>query len=233
MERVRLARVFYHLELYGNLFDDPEVPTEAITSHEQAHLFWERLEGWEVEELLCVRTYLFEKSIPYLDEAEEVFLQDYIDMGPPSPKSFHAFDPIWDNDEGWFFSNDGPHIQEEWLDRCPSRGLQALKVMFNAQSPDDKLNSLGSTHIPRTTIHDALKALPIPGREAWLERYDDIGDQDSIENHNIAWRWLLKAGHVPRQSIDPYSPMMEGLRRWGWAIWSTDTLNSLGLMKRK
>ncbi len=43
IEHHRLARAFYHLELYGSLFYDPEIANDIITVQEQSSLFLAKL----------------------------------------------------------------------------------------------------------------------------------------------------------------------------------------------
>jgi hypothetical protein len=73
IEHHRLARALYHLELYGILFHDPVFTDNIITVEEQSSLFLAKLLDWELEELLCVREYLFDGLSNYLNQVEEDF----------------------------------------------------------------------------------------------------------------------------------------------------------------
>lgn len=65
-EHSRLARAFYHMELYGDLFYEREAFHDSISPEGQPTLFLQRLRDWELEELLCVRSYLLERLTDYL-----------------------------------------------------------------------------------------------------------------------------------------------------------------------
>jgi hypothetical protein len=43
IEHHRLTRAFYHLELYGTLFYDPEIADDVINAQEQSSLFLAKL----------------------------------------------------------------------------------------------------------------------------------------------------------------------------------------------
>jgi hypothetical protein len=236
-ERSRLARAFYHFELFGNLFYQPTSPEDDITLREQADLFSSHLEDWELEELLCVRTYFIDKLVVYLDQVERDVLEDYIKEGPP--EIFDVYDIRWDNEENWLFFSVDRSLQEIWVEGCLTRGLPVLKGMFDAKLPDERFAALGDTDPPRprTTFTGVLSALPQirgPGEEDLREYDARIADIDTIDNHNAAWLWLWKNRRVrPQNYFRPTNHLLEGLRRCGWVIWSRSTLDSLGMLNMR
>jgi len=58
IEHHRLTRAFYHLELYGSLFYDPEIADDVITVQEQSSLSLAKLPDWEIEEFVFASIYL-------------------------------------------------------------------------------------------------------------------------------------------------------------------------------
>lgn len=81
-EYSRLARAFYHLELYGGLFYTSDSRQDDITAAEQSGFFLQRLRDWEQEEFLCVRNYLTERLTNYLNRVEDDFMRRHLEDEP-------------------------------------------------------------------------------------------------------------------------------------------------------
>lgn len=77
-EHSRIARAFYNLELYGNLFS---TPPPGVSVHENpsslSGLFLLRFRDWELEEMLCVRQYLSGRLSEYIRQVEDDFMESY------------------------------------------------------------------------------------------------------------------------------------------------------------
>lgn len=243
IESCRLTRAFYILELYGILFYDPDFDEDTITTSEQSSLFLSKLSDWEVEELFSVREYLFDGLSNFLDELEEDFLQQYIADGSPENIDYYSIDMRfeWDYEDWSFFSSEGQSggIQDRWMDGCLTRGLHALRGMFQARTAterDDALGDLGLSY-PRSTMNQALNALPRLQKQEEAISYkvgESVTNLDSPETSNDVWPWALKAWQHPRANgaVPDYSSpgMYNVLRHWGYVIWSNETLTSLGLL---
>ena len=77
LEYGRLARAFYHLELYSYI--------EACHKMEMVTKSWTFVQGlraWDLEELLCVRSFMMERLIDYLNKFEEDFMKAYLKDKP-------------------------------------------------------------------------------------------------------------------------------------------------------
>ena len=77
LEYGRLARAFYHLELYSYV--------KAYSKRDMLMASWtfmQSLRDWELEELLCVRSYLMEGLLAFLNKFEEDFMKAYLKDKP-------------------------------------------------------------------------------------------------------------------------------------------------------
>jgi len=235
-EYIRLARAFYHLELYGDLFCREEIFYDDIDAITQSTLFLQRLTEWELEEFLCVRNYLIEKLVQYLDKVEDDFMQYFIEQkahiiessGPGSR---------WIS-EDWFFSwdNNG-RGQEKWFEGCLTRSLPTIKAMLTADTPEARFMAFGNTDIPRNTLSQALNRISThrsrPSSKWPRTNFQEIEFHDEIEKHNAAWAWLMEDQSFLRFcTSNIYDRFLDGLRRWGYAIWDHERLKHLGVLSK-
>jgi len=238
IEHHRLARSFYHLELYGTLFYDPEIAEDVITVQEQSSLFLAKLLDWELEEFLCIREYLLNCLSSYLDQVEEDFLKDYFENGPPTDIVNNPYDVRFNHgDEYWyFFSMDGQsaRIQYRWMEGSLTRGLKTLQEILESHTANERYDSLGDLSIdrPRNTMKQALDALPCLQDQPQVPRC-----KNSLESPNDAWPWSLKKWAQARkggvQSHSSSAQLFNTLRDWGYLIWSNETLGILGLLEKR
>ncbi|RFU33643.1 hypothetical protein B7463_g2654, partial [Scytalidium lignicola] len=243
IEHHRLSRAFYHLELYGILFYDPENADDVITVEEQSSLFLAKLPDWELEELLCVREYLLDGLSNYLDQVEEDFLQEYINQGPPADIATNRFDMRFNfDDEYWcFFSTDGQDagIQYRWMEGSLTRGLNALQDIFQSHTVDEREDALGNLAIdrPRNTMIqalDALTGLQYQTKVPACEIEDSVASRNILESPNDAWSWAMKKwAHLRKGGLASRGSGYDTLRRWGYVIWSNETLRTLGLLEKE
>lgn len=221
-EYSRLARAFYHLELYGGLFYTSDSRQDDITAAEQSGFFLQRLRDWEQEEFLCVRNYLTERLTNYLNRVEDDFMRRHLE---DEPHMIETAGPAkrW-NQEDWFFSDDDHgQLQEEWLEGCLTRGLRTLRVMLTADTSEDRFDALGSTDLPRNTLSQVLSTMPVfqdrPRREWAIMNYNNLELYNDLEKYNEAWLWATKRKGHPRCSTnDANDQFVEGSRRWDWQI---------------
>ncbi|KAN0096775.1 hypothetical protein V8E51_015580 [Hyaloscypha variabilis] len=204
IEHHRLTRAFYHLELYGTLFYDPEIADDVITAQEQSSLFLAMLPDWEIEELSG-----------YLDQVEEDFIQDYVEDGPPTDIVKNPYDMRFNHDdEYWyFFSKDGQdaRIQNRWMEGN----------ILESHTADERYDSLGDLTIdrPRNTLKQALDALPCLRDQLEVSRCKVATRINSLESPNDAWPWALKKWAHPRKgglrSHSSTHQQYNALRCWG------------------
>ena len=238
-EYSRLARAFYHLELFSSLFfrlyeDDEDYPSVI---GRQSHIFLQSLQDWELEELLCVRDYLIERLTEYLNQVEEDFIQRFLKEEP------HIIEPKgptsrWSNVD-WFFSNSAHGaVQLQWLHGCLSRGLENIRVMLTADSSEGRFDALGDTSLPQITLLYALNSISneVYPWTKWCcgKRCKNAEGNDDAEKHNAAWSWAVKGQGHPRSSSNYQNPYgFTGLRRWGYMIWDYERLQSLKVLSRE
>ncbi|KAI9740239.1 MAG: hypothetical protein M1834_004817 [Cirrosporium novae-zelandiae] len=230
-EHSRLVRAFYRMELYGQIFYTPESPQDEIALEEQSKAFLQRLEDWELEEFLCVRSYLIERLTDYVNQVEDDFMQDFLEHGP------HPIDPggsqsRWNNDD-WFFSRDSRiYFQDGWLEGCLTRGLSTIKAMLAADTSENRFDLLGSREPPENVLSEALRTIPAyHGRPIyeWPETsHPEVGFHDDAEKYNYGWLWAMKDLRPPKP-FATFSPdrIIERLRRWGYAIWDHERMKDL------
>ncbi|EPE25437.1 hypothetical protein GLAREA_01349 [Glarea lozoyensis ATCC 20868] len=240
LERQRLFRAFYHMELYGILFEDSETMTDNITAEQQSSLFLTKLSDWEQEEFLCVRQFLFDGFSSHLDRVEEDFTIAYKEDGPPEDVVNCAYDHRFDINYGefyYFFSMDGHSagVQYAWMEECLLRGLLNWGDVWKAKDADTREDSLGDLNLFRqgNNMKEAVNLLPLLQYQPETEIPTG---QDSIETSNAAWPWALQ--QLPRSPLvvsESWSRIsqFEGLRSWGYAIWSNETLELFGLLEKR
>lgn len=85
VEYARLARAFYNLEMYGNLFHESRLASfraNVAMFLGRATTFLQSLQDWELEELLCVRSYMMERLKDYLNKFEDDFMEYFLKNRP-------------------------------------------------------------------------------------------------------------------------------------------------------
>lgn len=82
IEYSRLARAFYHLELWSHRYDRPRSHGKNDVFLEQSTVFLQSLKDWELEGLLCVRNYFPERLKDYLNQLEDDFMQGCLENQP-------------------------------------------------------------------------------------------------------------------------------------------------------
>jgi len=234
-EELRLSRAFYHLELYGLLFRPSHTVRDVTTITVQSANFLGKITEGQLEALLCVRTFLLERLTGFLKKLEEDFMEDFLSLGP---HPFHnSRSSRWENND-WFFAEDiFPLLQETWRENCLTRGLYALRIMFNASTAEDRLNAVGNTAFQVTTISAALQLLQEQGtvEESSRETNPDLQTPltgDEWEICTEAWSWAQETTHRQvSEARGVKDPHVEGLRRWGYIIWDQSRLEDLGVLK--
>lgn len=242
VEYSRIARAFYIIDLYGNLFSTPKDAVDDITAVEQWTLFLERLRNWELEEFLCIRTYLTEKLTDFLNQVEDDFMQAL------QEDNLHVIEPCnttnrWENDD-WFFSENG-HAQDQelWLRSCLTRGLVKLKAMLTESNYNNRLEAIGNTDCPRHTMTDALASMRSYQDSRQPEkltktRCRDTELHDDPEHPSEGWSLAVRRSGHPRSpknhgDLSYWASYWEDMRRWGYAIWDSDRLQSLGFFSSR
>lgn len=261
LEYARLARAFYNLELYSSLFYDLDPiiswPVFFDASLERAMIFLQSLPDWEFEELLCVRSYLIDRLIDFLNKFEDDFMKAYLrdrpyirwpcpgNLGPPFTRmgqDIHRFDENW--------------MQDGWIESRLIRGLEILSAIFSAHTLPAKYKALKKDFSPVLKMSVALEPhLEWEEMEEWegmvgwevmeecevMEKMESsqIGFYEKIEQPNGSWFWATKfCGHsriLTKPQIFNGWALDEcdinDFRRWGYVIWDNARLDRLGILK--
>ena len=234
LEYGRLARAFYHLELYSYV--------KAYSKRDMLMACWtfmQSLRDWELEEFLCVRSYLMERLLDFLNKFEEDFMKAYLkDKARIIWKSEDGGNLNWryklfvDDDHKFLWCED-ENKAKEWIESCLARGLRSLSAVFSADKLPDKFNVLD--HIDRYYhwMNYALaNATRHPKEEvtAKIERPSENGFYNDIEQPNEAWFWASES-KVHRRGSDTACDTND-FQRWAYVIWDHARLERLGILTK-
>ena len=245
IEYARLARAIYHLDLFGNL--PYNVDKKRLSSYEvhnailgRSVTFLQSLQEWELEELLCVRSYMIERLKDYLNQIEDDFMKAYLKNTP-----YIIWPPVnsasqW-NGRAKFFSDVGyDWSQEPWIENCLSRGLENLSKMLSASTLQDKFHLPGDWGLPSANnslspfMSNALQTIRV--HSEWRlpaeMKFPELCFHDNIEKPNKAWSWAMKfcvsRTYRTWPGVDNHD--LEG---WGYVIWDHERLERLGILTRR
>ena len=152
VEYGRLARAFYRLDLFANLFYD--IDTRNMTYNQTYIAFSDRsvpfmksLRGWEVDELLCVRSYIFEGLKNFLNQFEDEFMETFLEKAPRIDWPVADTIDLENDKRAILFSEKGYRLlQEPWLEKCLARGLTNLsRMLFPSSSSSSPSPSSAAT----------------------------------------------------------------------------------------
>ena len=258
----RLHRAFYRYEIFVRMFHDldgnPHHPSgwRQPLGRTLAEFFFSDFEPWEVEEIHCIRDYIFrlydniyrqcKSQLPDLYFALENDLsskadtrEDVISRMVPQSKQFYplAWNPLALEDIYYF-----RHMTEVLL----AQGIEL--VAYSAGGVPDNENTAEEQllqfeqHLGNGRFDDlfpeflstALEADTRRHRHTWsdemVQRLDDmveINDSDAREP-NSAWLWFYKGGNLPYNSdFDP----KRYLRAWGYVMWDQSRIQRLDLLQ--
>ncbi len=231
LEYSRLARAFYNLEVYSNLFYDLELVSPWTffidTSMKRAIAFLQSLRDWELEELLCVRSYLEGELLDFLNKFENDFMEAYLKDKPyiiwPSLDA-----PVLNSNlrQNIHLFIDG-RMQSDWIESRLTRGIETLSAIFLADTLPAKLGALRYDYSPALDMRIVLQ--PHPEWEvAEKMKSSQIGFCDDIKQPNEAWFWAMKFCGRPRIFTRPCD--INDFRCWGYAIWDNVRLDRLGIL---
>lgn len=252
VEYTRLARAFYHLDLYGNLFHDLDTSRLQFRRIISAHTkrgthFLESLQDWELEELLCVRSYMMERLKDFLNKLDDDFMEAFQKEMPliswqlqEPPGSWGDAMPSLLCDQGYEW------LQDPWIESCLTRGIEKLSTMFSTDKDtiQAKFRILGERDNLGKYMTSAIREMSsCTERElaAKMKKLPEIGYYDNIEQPNEAWFWAMKFSGHPRICIprdfrkrwvtEAYD--IHPLECWGYVIWDHDRLDRLGILSKR
>ena len=236
LEYARLARAFYNLNRYGN-------PSYEDDGDDWPN-FLNKLRDWELEELLCVRSFLIEGLIGYLNEFDNDFMEAFSKDMPRitwPPKKL----AIWNSEIGFLCSLGYDALQRPWVERCLTRRFPTLSAMFSTNTLQGKFRVFQQLPIRRLggitrsqNISEALGDIRSPSEQelAAMMKSPGIGFCDNLEQPNEAWFWAMKARGNPRSNTGITALAgrdNHDLECWGYVIWDNERLKRLGILSKK
>ena len=241
LEHARLARAFYNLDLYSNLFYDLDNVRWRVyfdAGLKRAVIFLQSLRDWELEELLCVRSYMIERLTDFLNKFEDDFMKAYLKDRPHIiwPSLHVANLPRFYQNIHLFDRN---MMQDPWIESGLTRGLESLSAIFSADTLPAKFNALEYDYSPTLRMSVALRSYP--GQEVTEKmKSSQISFYDTLEQPNEAWFWAIKFCGHPRISTknEPFKGNglngrdTNDLQRWGYVIWDHARLKRLGILTK-
>lgn len=203
IEYARLARAFYRLDLYANLFYDIDnrnmnYNQTYIAFLERSVPFLESMRGWELDELLCVRSYIFEGLKSFLNKFDDEFMKAFVETAPRIEWPVaNTIDPETDQ-RAILFSNKGYRLlQEPWLEKCLGRGLKNLsRLLF----PSSSL-SAATTFRENFFLLGADRFLPYTETFHATGLQPSIFMSDALNTIRLCSKWWLAAGDEETKPI--------------------------------
>lgn len=246
LEYARLARAFYNLDLYGNLFND------LVTSwlswlqagpavSKRAMKFLQSLRDWELDELLCVQSYMIERLKVFLNKFDDGFMEAFLKEKPyivwPAGLTQRTTQLDLLSEESY------QRLQPEWMEGCLTRGLEKLLAIFSTDTLLGKFNLLGEIDRQDKYINRALNRIPNFSELELAERVKspEIGFDNNLNQPNEAWFWAIKFCQHPRIRLPPDVGQLmtyEGsdshfLEPWGYVFWDHERLERLGMLTKR
>ncbi|EXK78955.1 hypothetical protein FOQG_16403 [Fusarium oxysporum f. sp. raphani 54005] len=227
-EERRITRGLYRFQIFCNLFGpakgyDSYCSDRVLREEERLRLFLDQYTAWEVEEILCINTFIHAKY-------RIVFEQVQWDLHPDNP----SFDNVRTGPHtppGAFrlFFKDSP--SESHIYGIISRGLSVLSTALETQN-HSKLVELVSSEIVLVVV-DILFASTNPyHQETRRENQHSDRDQaqddrekmvfsgDSYDSPPLAWVVFWKEAYS--NLFGDFIP--RPLRQWGYVMWDSDRL---------
>ena len=236
LEYSRLARAFYHLELYGSYIYKGHSQVHNQTTGILVRAFLQNLSGWELEELLCVRSYMIERLTGFLNKFEEDFMDLYVKEKKPKILRYWLTDSFLHNEDS----------QSGWIEGCLARGLEYLSALFDfAGGLKHKRVAidLANRGYPwMSTVIDYIRPYSDEQIMAKMNELSEITFYNNIGQPNEAWSWAISSDVLRRTPISRTQPLIKlvyedlcdtnDCERWGYVIWDHARLERLGILTR-
>ncbi|KAF7952215.1 uncharacterized protein EAE97_001712 [Botrytis byssoidea] len=245
-EMCRVQRSILRMETFSILFSERECrpsyrpswssPLEALNN-----LFFSRFELWEVEEIKCMRDFFYRQYNTIFRESSTELRKLFV------WQEYHDLDPNDSMEKAAARTKDKTYSQyREMTEKLLSFGFEFLHEVMNENSEYNQVLLLeeaaeyGGFRSPVDFLSDTLDGFfhsrdmrimqDIEFRETVLE-----SQPTGNERPNQAWFW----------SIQQWDPALDGetyvsrrdrrdcLRSWGYVMWDSSRLESLGFMNCK
>ncbi|KAF5640821.1 hypothetical protein F52700_3533 [Fusarium sp. NRRL 52700] len=224
-EERRIMRGLYRFQIFTNLFGAVKGRDHGrsfLGSEERLGLLLNDFVAWEIEEMLCINTFVHAKY-------ESVFEEIQWDLHPDNP----SFDPVRTGPHtppGAFHLVN--HMSSEWYrNGMVSRGLSVLSSVFKAQDRLRLVKVISEEVV--SAVDDLLFRTTIPWyQEERRENQHSDRDQaqddrekmvfsgDNDDSPPLAWVIFWKEAYS--NLFGDFIP--RPLRQWGYVMWDGDRL---------
>ncbi|KAI9753605.1 MAG: hypothetical protein M4579_005069 [Chaenotheca gracillima] len=235
-ELIRIYRAFYRFETFCNAFDfrrqldsyhDDQYDTwRKIDARDRADWFLSIFPPWEVEEIACVRDYIFNL---YKEGYREI-AEDLMRRGYPRPletgKEFYS-------DEETELNNCLNDVeQDDRAEYCLGSGILFLRRFLSSANFEQRRNLL--LYGRGVTLADLSETLTEPSSDVI---YCNVHDTDERPLHftedghgpNVGWTWSNR--DLVMSNYNHY--LTEPLRKWAYVMWDYQRLSELGVLDQE
>ncbi|CAD6567892.1 MAG: hypothetical protein ASARMPRED_001179 [Alectoria sarmentosa] len=246
----RLQRAFCRFEIYRHLFArcssvlDHDLQgcsmDPSLTPAKQASLFLEKFPDFQVEEITCIRDYIFRRLRGICSRLED----KAVDTLPPETLIFDHYDDVeraeWASGV-WLFTSSGKAYQNDHLEHLMSLGLSYLRRIFESTGEEHQDLFIRFIypglirHLEKRFITTAIEALgrnPARGDTPLLAKTDPPFQYEVRTDVELdipdAWQWA----HPRAPPLMLNEGAYKGLRDWGYVFWDLDRLRESGILER-
>lgn len=155
LEYCRLAQAFYHLEIFSHIrgYSKTGMLSDCWT-------FVLNLRDWELEELLCVRSYMMERLIDYLNMFADDFMKVYLKDKPRIIRPSRDLRELSESRSKYWrcrlFLDHNEDDQAEWIESCMARGLRYFSAVISTDTLPEKFYALDRVELYYHWISYAL-----------------------------------------------------------------------------
>ena len=258
VEKARLQRAFYRLELYAALFYSDHKPRDKqrkISPAKQEQIFFAEFEPWEIEELACIWEYLRSRVGQCFDELEDscvdllapdlaevmtrqtglIFGAEKIRAGTGShPTDIHCH-TFFKEKYRFFTTIYKQQRHDDYIEYILSLGLPFLRRLFRAGRQKQMRLVLDNQDTSRQGFFTkAFTKWRKKGPIRHVRAYDDIPAEgkQSIRGPNAGYRWANE-GLVQLGGTTYVCNLHGGLRYLGFAFWDRERLEKAGLLSQQ
>ena len=256
IEEARLQRALYRFEFYCRIYQslDALYSRPVFDATNQSRDFLALFPHWQIEELACVRDYVYQQLRFIFDRVEDDFVkyiiaEDFEDVNVPQhynrfyhkPSSCVAsgvsFDDYFSPDRfdnyDYFFGDAEKSRQLVYMEYIMSRGLPFLHRLLEADSQTRNKLVLANTKSAKEFLSDALEKPSTEDDGFNLQECIDFSsgvklafDGDGTGERNEAWLWSNDFRPWPMF----YEHDKKHLRRWGYVFWDSSRLRVSGIL---
>jgi hypothetical protein len=245
-EKSRIARAFLRLEYYVYIFRARFHEQNSLSAPQRRDVFFQRYPPWEIEEIVCVRDYLFSKLEGVIEELEELFVctnsgsdEDGVAGSWRRPLKCPTCTRTPSNLFGLactakFSTWHKVMLHTRWMDRLCCAGLKDLRIIFLAKLDIRNHYLHENDHIVGFFLSDTLSLPPMPSGNSITEEESQAvmrGDasapftEDNLKQRNEAWIW----SHDNKPSVEWGTSRALPFRDWGYVFWDSKRLRASGI----